>query len=182
MAAREDLTDAEAIRQLTAARNEKQVARAQKFKAQMEHVKEFVVWAADFYSDQGKEVEMKLAVFCHHCGVVIQKQPLHTGDASHWLVCSYCNKNSCGAECAKGCWGAELLHCDAPVHEQKAVEATTRKAVADGEGTPSCEKMPDPDAPPMTKMQGAHGQLHTWRGDGCKPQGGARRELGGSEA
>ena len=38
------------------------------------------------------------------------------------------------------------------------------------------------DAPPMTKMQGAHGQVHTWRGDGCKPHGGARRELGGSEA
>ena len=33
------------------------------------------------------------------------------------------------------------------------MEAITKKAGADGEGTPSCEKMPEPDAPPLSKKQ-----------------------------
>ena len=53
----------EAIKMLTVVRNEKQVARATKYKESMQHVLQFVVWAADKYKDEDNDIEMSLAIF-----------------------------------------------------------------------------------------------------------------------
>ena len=85
--------------------------RSYTFGTAMKSVQMFVVWAADVYKEQDKDIEMKLAVFCNHCGMHIVKDE----GGRKWLICEYCNNNSCGGSCSKPCWGAQLRESDAPV-------------------------------------------------------------------
>ena len=56
VAIRDGITEDQALNNLTTTRNDKQIKRAQRYKESMQHVIQFVVWAADLYEDKGDEV------------------------------------------------------------------------------------------------------------------------------
>ena len=90
--------------------------RAKTFKKAMSQVQEWMVWAADIYEEEGKDVKMALVVFCHHCLVELSSDMNSAGSriSGPWLVYSYCKKNLCGPKCTKLCWGAEPIETNAP--------------------------------------------------------------------